>query len=76
MNRTRAYATTSALALPPQPGTTAREVCGALPAAVVRDLRERAGHSPHGLYFGTADLVVVTGLPGSGKSTLMRRAVW
>ena len=25
--------------------------------------------------FGAADLVVVTGLPGSGKSTLMRRAV-
>ncbi|MFJ5272177.1 AAA family ATPase [Streptomyces sp. NPDC088358] len=75
VNRTRAYATTSALALPQQPSTAAREACGTLPAAVVRDLRERAGHSPHGLYFGTADLVVVTGLPGSGKSTLMRRAV-
>ncbi|MEU1497754.1 AAA family ATPase [Streptomyces sp. NPDC005732] len=75
VNRTRAYAATSALALPQRPGTAAREACGALPAAVVRDLRERAGHSPHGLYFGTADLVVVTGLPGSGKSTLMRRAV-
>ncbi len=37
--------------------------------------RERAGHSPHGLLFGPRDLVVVTGLPGSGKSTLMRRAV-
>ncbi|MEU0784369.1 AAA family ATPase [Streptomyces sp. NPDC006173] len=75
MNRTTVYATTSGLALPEQPGAPAREACGPLPAAVVRDLRERAGHSPHGLRFGTRDLVVVTGLPGSGKSTLMRRAV-
>ncbi|MEV4226429.1 AAA family ATPase, partial [Streptomyces bobili] len=49
--------------------------CGAPPAPVVRDLRDRAGHSPHGLLFGPRDLVVVTGLPGSGKSTLMKRAV-
>ncbi|MFF7332663.1 AAA family ATPase [Streptomyces sp. NPDC090306] len=42
---------------------------------VVRDLRGRAGHSPHGLRFGPRDVVVVTGLPGSGKSTLIRRAV-
>ena len=75
MNRTPVYATTPAVALPPQPGTPAAAACGPLPAAVVRDLRERAGHSPHGLRFGAADLVVVTGLPGSGKSTLMRRAV-
>lgn len=75
VNRTRAYAATSGLALPEQPGATAREACGPLPAVVVRDLRDRAGHSPHGLRFGAGDLVVVTGLPGSGKSTLMRRAV-
>jgi predicted kinase len=75
VNRTTAYATTSAIALPKQPGAPAREACGPLPTAVVRDLRDRAGHSPHGLYFGASDLVVVTGLPGSGKSTLMRRAV-
>ncbi|MEV0221552.1 AAA family ATPase [Streptomyces sp. NPDC050704] len=78
MNRTTAYATTAtsaSLALPKQPTAPAREACGPLPAPVVRDLRERAGHSPHGLRFGAADLVVVTGLPGSGKSTLMRRAV-
>lgn len=77
MNRTTAYATTSGLTLPEPPGApaAAREVRGALPAVVVRDLRERAGHSPHGLYFGAADVVAVTGLPGSGKSTLMRRAV-
>ena len=75
MTRTTVYATTSAVALPKQPSAPAREACQARPAPVVRDLRERAGHSPHGLRFGPRDLVVVTGLPGSGKSTLMRRAV-
>ncbi|MFD4549045.1 AAA family ATPase [Streptomyces sp. NPDC058466] len=74
VNRTTSYATISGIALPKQPGARAREACGPLPTAVVRDLRERAGHSPHGLHFGALDLVVVTGLPGSGKSTLMRRA--
>ncbi|MGW2049148.1 AAA family ATPase [Streptomyces sp. NPDC001858] len=73
--RTTAFATASGLALPAQPGTRAREACGPQPAPVVRDLRERAGRSPHGLLFGPRDLVVVTGLPGSGKSTLMKRAV-
>lgn len=75
MTRTTVYATTSAVALPKQPSAPAGEACRARPAPVVRDLRERAGHSPHGLRFGPRDLVVVTGLPGSGKSTLMRRAV-
>ncbi|MFF8972208.1 AAA family ATPase [Streptomyces sp. NPDC014995] len=75
VNRTTAYATTSAVALPAQPQAPAREACGPTRAPVVRDLRDRAGHSPHGLLFGPHDLVVVTGLPGSGKSTLMRRTV-
>ncbi|MEV5489458.1 AAA family ATPase [Streptomyces bobili] len=81
MNRTTALGTGPALAagpalaLPAQPHAPAREACGAPPAPVVRDLRDRAGHSPHGLLFGPRDLVVVTGLPGSGKSTLMKRAV-
>ncbi|WP_371669037.1 AAA family ATPase [Streptomyces sp. NBC_00289] len=75
MKRTTAYATTSAVALPEQPSATAREACGARPAPVLRDLRERGGHSPHALLFGPRDLVVITGLPGSGKSTLMRRTV-
>lgn len=75
MTRTTVYATTSAVALPKQPSAPAREACPARPVPTVRDLRERAGHSPHGLRFGPRDLVVVTGLPGSGKSTLMRRAV-
>jgi predicted kinase len=75
VNRTTAYATTSGVALPGQPAAPARAACGPLPVPVVRDLRERAGHSPHALLFGPRDLVVVTGLPGSGKSTLMRRTV-
>ncbi|MEU5310161.1 AAA family ATPase [Streptomyces sp. NPDC021562] len=76
MTRTTAYATTTGIALPGQATAPARERCGDLPVApVVRDLRDRAGHSPHGLLFGPRDLVVVTGLPGSGKSTLMRRTV-
>ncbi|MFJ8112166.1 AAA family ATPase [Streptomyces sp. NPDC096132] len=76
--RTTAFATTSALALPAlpaQPTGRARRACDPHTVPVVRDLRERTGHSPHGLLFGPRDLVVVTGLPGSGKSTLMARAV-
>ncbi|MEU9353761.1 AAA family ATPase [Streptomyces griseoloalbus] len=75
MNRTTACATTTGVALPQQPAAPARGARGALPAPVVRDLRARAGRSPRALLFGPRDLVVVTGLPGSGKSTLMRRAV-
>ena len=73
VNRTTAYATTSGIALPKQPAAPAATACGARP--VVRDLRDRAGRSPHALLFGPEDLVVITGLPGSGKSTLMKRAV-
>jgi predicted kinase len=74
VNRTTAYATTG-IALPEQPAVPARAVRAPAPAPVVRDLRDRAGRSPHALLFGPRDLVVVTGLPGSGKSTLMRRTV-
>ncbi|MEV6790619.1 AAA family ATPase [Streptomyces sp. NPDC051320] len=60
------------------PGASVREAIGCPPGAAtaptVRDLRERAGHSPHGLHFASGDLVVVSGLPGSGKSTLLNRA--
>ncbi|MEU2714957.1 AAA family ATPase [Streptomyces sp. NPDC007205] len=67
MNRTPVYATAgTGIAVPRQRPA---------PVPVVRDLRDRAGRSPHALLFGPEDLVVVTGLPGSGKSTLMRRAV-
>jgi predicted kinase len=80
VTRTTAYATTTSIALPEQqrgelPHARLRSRGGTPMAPVVRDLRDRAGHSPYGLFFGPRDLVVVTGLPGSGKSTLMHRAV-
>ncbi|MEU6771895.1 AAA family ATPase [Streptomyces sp. NPDC046759] len=79
MNRTTAYATaaapTTGAAVPGQPSAPARERRSEPPAPVVRDLRDGAGPSPRALLFGPRDLVVVTGLPGSGKSTLMHRAV-
>ncbi|MFG2353588.1 AAA family ATPase [Streptomyces sp. NPDC048521] len=79
MKRTTAYAaataTTTGVAVPKQPSASARERCAERPAPVVRDLRDRAGRCPRALVFGPRDVVVVTGLPGSGKSTLMHRAV-
>ncbi|MFI1682138.1 AAA family ATPase [Streptomyces sp. NPDC020607] len=82
-SRTSLYATSTGVglpkalskALPEQACAPAAESCGPLPVAVVRDLRQRAGHSPRRLTFGEGDLVVVSGLPGGGKSTLMRQAV-
>ncbi|MFF8379003.1 AAA family ATPase [Streptomyces sp. NPDC015661] len=41
---------------------------------LLRDLRERGGRGPRALTYAAGDLVVVSGLPGSGKSTLMKRA--
>lgn len=75
MNRTSAYATDAGIAVPGRPSAQARGRSADGPAPVVRDLRDRAGRSPHALLFGPRDLVVITGLPGSGKSTLMHRAV-
>ncbi|MFB7503824.1 AAA family ATPase [Streptomyces broussonetiae] len=67
MNRTPVYATvTSGITVPKQRRA---------PAPVVRDLRDREGRSPRALILGPRDVVVITGLPGSGKSTLMHRAV-
>ncbi len=67
-----AYATTAGV--PAQPDTPpVRGVLGAS-VSVLRDLRGRAGRTPHSLVFATGDVVVVSGLPGSGKSTLIRRA--
>lgn len=71
------YATTAGAArgaMPAQPGAPARELLGTH-APVVRDLRGRGGLGPRSLDFVAGDLVVVSGLPGSGKSTLIRRAV-
>ncbi|MEV6114335.1 AAA family ATPase [Streptomyces sp. NPDC052109] len=76
MKSTPAYATaTTGIAVPEQASAPARERCAGRAAPVVRDLRARAGRSPRALVFGARDLVVITGLPGSGKSTLMHRAV-
>ncbi|MFJ9040271.1 AAA family ATPase [Streptomyces sp. NPDC102406] len=61
--------------------TTAPSAPAAVPGArtprrrQVRDLRGRAGRTPRRIGFAAGDLVVLSGLPGSGKSTLMRRTV-
>ncbi|MEU8521639.1 AAA family ATPase [Streptomyces sp. NBC_01216] len=69
--RTGAYAAEAGL-----PGGRARARTRKATAAVplLRDLREREGRGPRVLTFTTGDVVVVSGLPGSGKSTLMARA--
>jgi predicted kinase len=54
----------------------ARCAAGGAAAAKVCDLRGKGtGRTGDRLVFGARDVVVVTGLPGSGKSTMMRRAV-
>ncbi|WP_189980867.1 AAA family ATPase [Streptomyces capoamus] len=75
MNRTSACAADTGIAVPAPASARSRRGGAERPAPVVRDLRDRAGRTPHALLFGPRDLVVVTGLPGSGKSTLMHRAV-
>ncbi|MBQ0828046.1 AAA family ATPase [Streptomyces tagetis] len=80
MDRTTAYAAAPGLAVPPQtaaPAARSRARRAPLPvsAPVVHDLRGRPGRGPAALLFARRDLVVVTGLPGGGKSTLMRRTV-
>ncbi|MBF4133807.1 MULTISPECIES: AAA family ATPase [Streptomyces] len=72
---------------PPSPGGPAPALATTLPAlpaqpgarqipATVRDLRATGDRpAPDTLTFGQGDLVVVSGLPGSGKSTLIRRTV-
>ncbi|RKT07032.1 putative kinase [Streptomyces sp. 3211.6] len=44
-------------------------------AGTVRDLRGRVARGPRRLSFPAGDIVVVSGLPGGGKSTLIKRAV-
>ncbi|WP_344049811.1 AAA family ATPase [Streptomyces thermoalcalitolerans] len=72
VNRPRPQATSQSSALP-LPLSGPAPVRPRRLGAAVRDLRGENG--PHELCFGPYDLVVVTGLPGGGKSTLMRRAV-
>ncbi|MGW3624849.1 AAA family ATPase [Streptomyces sp. NPDC000880] len=71
LQRSEAYATTAGVPAPP--GAAARRLAKA-PAPVLHDLRDRSGRSPRSLVFADGDVVVVSGLPGSGKSTLIRRA--
>lgn len=71
LQRSEAYATTAGV--PVRPDTPARKARGAS-VPVLRDLRDRSGRSPRSLVFAAGDVVVVSGLPGSGKSTLIRRA--
>ncbi|MGV9313851.1 AAA family ATPase [Streptomyces sp. NPDC003691] len=73
LQRSGAYATTAGV--PAQPGAPVRERVGAHAPPVLRDLRGRSGRGPRALTFAAGDLVVVSGLPGSGKSTLIGRAV-
>ncbi|MEU9604636.1 AAA family ATPase [Streptomyces sp. NPDC048057] len=77
-----AYATTAGV--PAQPQVPVRQRVGEpVPAALaalsetsaLRDLRGRSGCSPRALAFAAGDVVVVSGLPGSGKSTLIKRTV-
>lgn len=56
------------------PGASVQELLTE-PAPVVRDLRGHTDHTPYSLDFTPGDIVVVSGLPGGGKSTLIRRAV-
>lgn len=43
-------------------------------AGTVRDLRGRVARGPRRLSFRAGDIVVVSGLPGGGKTTLIKRA--
>nr|WP_223206470.1 AAA family ATPase [Streptomyces xanthii] len=81
VHKVSAYATTGG-AQPGQAGAPVHErrAAGALSplCSAVLDLRARegcVGCAPSQLAFKRGDLVVVSGLPGSGKSTLMQRAV-
>ncbi|MEU9981123.1 AAA family ATPase [Streptomyces sp. NPDC050856] len=74
LQRTGAYATTAGAPAPPDLPARERPAATAPAAPVVRDLRDRAGRGPRVLSYAAGDLVVVSGLPGSGKSTLIRKA--
>lgn len=64
--------------VPAEPAEPAERAGGVLRPRGVHDLRQRPGAAPvrpGALHYRADDLLVVSGLPGSGKSTLMRRCV-
>lgn len=67
-----AYVTATGVPVQPAAAPAARDTT-ARAVPVVRDLRGRQGRVPGVLVFAPGDVVVVSGLPGSGKSTLIRR---
>ncbi|MFF5704881.1 AAA family ATPase [Streptomyces sp. NPDC012794] len=62
--------TTGTVGAVPAPRSAARPAAAGGP---VRDLRGRSA-GPHRLGYAAGDIVVVSGLPGGGKSTLINRA--
>ncbi|MFI8826598.1 AAA family ATPase [Streptomyces sp. NPDC053431] len=72
IQRTGAYATSAGI--PVQRAGARARARTRRRVRLLRDLRERGGRSPRVLSFAAGDVVVVSGLPGAGKSTLMRRA--
>ncbi|MEV6956827.1 AAA family ATPase [Streptomyces sp. NPDC051183] len=72
VRRFGALAATGAVAGVPAQRGRVRDACGA--AGPVRDLRGPGVHGPQRLGFAAGDIVVVSGLPGGGKSTLIKRA--
>ncbi|MFE9478574.1 AAA family ATPase [Streptomyces spororaveus] len=61
-------------AVPAQRGARGRGRAADAGLGLVRDLRGPAVRAPHRLGFAAGDIVVVSGLPGGGKSTLIKRA--
>ncbi|MFD7911557.1 AAA family ATPase [Streptomyces sp. NPDC059752] len=61
-------------AVPAQRGARERERAAGTGLGLVRDLRGPALRAPSPLGFAAGDIVVVSGLPGGGKSTLIKRA--
>ncbi|WSR20445.1 ATP-binding protein [Streptomyces sp. NBC_01207] len=60
--------------MPAQRGARERERAAGTGLGLVRDLRGAALRAPSPLGFAAGDIVVVSGLPGGGKSTLIKRA--
>ncbi|MFG2971431.1 AAA family ATPase [Streptomyces sp. NPDC048331] len=61
-------------AVPTQRGARGRARAADTGLGLVRDLRGPTASAPRRLGFAAGDIVVVSGLPGGGKSTLIKRA--